>query len=347
MPRTLIVIGASAGGLRVLIDVVGRLQPDIPAAILVVVHLPPYHRSQLPELLSKAGPLRASAAQHGELLREGHIYVAPPDRHMVVRDDYIELNRGPRENRARPAIDPLFRTAARAYRANVAGVILSGMQGDGTVGLMAIKSQGGMTIVQDPVETEYSSMPERAIQYVGVDRIAKAQAIPAMLMEFARAPRPTALQPAANDFLIDAESRLIQEDLHRQSEGTRGGQVSTYSCPECGGTLWQMDEASAIVFHCHVGHTYSPEMLVIEKSESLETALWSAVRTLVERATLTRQLASRLGKAGREAESAALEEQARADDEHMVLIRDLILNATPNPAGVTSALQEAEANRAS
>src|SRR3954454_60893 len=142
MPRTLIVIGASAGGIRVLLDVVAGLQPDIPAAIMVVVHLPPYHRTQLPELLSKAGPLPASAAQHGEPIREGHIYVAPPDRHMLVRDHHIELNRGPRENRARPAIDPLFRSAARVYRANVAGVILSGMQGDGTVGLMAIKSQG-------------------------------------------------------------------------------------------------------------------------------------------------------------------------------------------------------------
>ena len=127
----------------------------------------------------------------------------------------------------------------------------------------------------------------------------------------------------------------------------RSGQVSTYSCPECGGTLWQLDEGPASTFNCHVGHSYSPEMLVIEKSESLETALWSAVRTLVERATLTRQLAVRLRKAGREAEGAALDEQARADDENMLLIRELILNATPNPADVTNALQEAEVNRAS
>jgi len=347
MPRALIVIGASAGGIRVLLDVVSRLQADIPAAIMVVVHLPPYHRTQLPELLSKAGPLPASSAQDGDLIRDGHIYVAPPDHHMLVRDDRIELNRGPRENRARPAIDPLFRSAARAYRANVAGVILSGMQGDGTVGLMAIKSQGGMTIVQDPQETAYSAMPERAIQYVGVDRIAAAHEIPELLMEFARAPRPAVPRPTAENLLSDPEAQLIQPDLARQAEGMRSGQVSTYSCPECGGTLWQLDEGPASTFNCHVGHSYSPEMLVIEKSESLETALWSAVRTLVERATLTRQLAVRLRKAGREAEGAALDEQARADDENMLLIRELILNATPNPADVTNALQEAEVNRAS
>jgi len=346
MPRTLIVIGASAGGIRVLLDVVAGLQPDIPAAIMVVVHLPPYHRTQLPELLSKAGPLPASAAQHGEPIREGHIYVAPPDRHVLVRDHHIELNRGPRENRARPAIDPLFRSAARVYRANVAGVILSGMQGDGTVGLMAIKSQGGMTIVQDPAETLYSDMPERAIQYVGVDRIATAHGIPELLMEFARAPHPTALRATEDVAAVDAEQRLIKGDLEAQADGVPSGRVSTYTCPECGGSLWQLDEGSALLFHCHVGHTYSPEMLVIEKSESLETALWSAVRTLVERATLTRQLAGRLRSAGRETEGTALEEQARADDEHMELIRELILNATPNPGTVTSALQEAEANRA-
>jgi len=266
---------------------------------------------------------------------------------MLVRDDRIELNRGPRENRARPAIDPLFRSAARAYRANVAGVILSGMQGDGTVGLMAIKSQGGMTIVQDPEETTYSAMPERAIQYVGVDRIASVQEMPELLIEFARAPRPPVARPTAESPLADPEAQLIQPDMARQAEGLRSGQVSTYSCPECGGTLWQLDEGTATTFNCHVGHSYSPEMLMIDKSESLETALWSAVRTLVERATLTRQLASRLRKAGREAESAALEEQARADDEHMALIRELIQNATPSPAAVTNTLQEAEANRAS
>jgi len=345
MPRSLIVIGASAGGVRVLLEIVAGLEADIPAAIMVVVHLPPYHRTQLPELLSKAGPLPASAAQHGELIREGHIYVAPPDRHMLVRDDRIELNRGPRENRARPAIDTLFRSAARVYRANVCGVILSGMQGDGTVGLMAIKSQGGMTIVQDPTETIYSDMPELAIQYVGVDRIASAHAIPGLLMKFASAPRPTALQRAADEGVVDADQRLIQADLAAQTDGVPGGQVSTYTCPECGGSLWQLDEGSALLFHCHVGHTYSPEMLGIEKSEALETALWTAVRTLVERATLTRQLAHRLLSAGREPEGAALEEQARADDQHMHLIRELIVNATPNPGTVTSALQEAEANR--
>jgi two-component system, chemotaxis family, protein-glutamate methylesterase/glutaminase len=347
MPRTLIAMGASAGGLQVLLDVASRLQPDMPAAIMVVVHLPPYHRSQLAELLAKAGPLPATAAKHGERIDEGHIYVAPPDRHMLVRNGHIELDRGPRENRARPAIDPLFRSAARAYRSNVAGVVLSGMQGDGTVGLMAIKSQGGMTIVQDPNESIYSAMPERAIQYVGVDRIASAQEIPELLMEFARAPRAPFQRTITENPFIDPEKQLIQPDLVLQAEGARGGEVSTYSCPDCGGTLWQLDEGPAVSFQCHVGHSYSPEMLVIEKSESLETALWSAVRTLVERATLTRQLANRLRKGGREAESLALEEQARADDEHMMLIRELIVNATPNPAAVTDALQEAQANHAS
>jgi len=190
-PRVVIAIGASAGGTQVLTDLVARLEPDIPAAILVVVHIAPYHDTLLPDILSKSGPVPATKAVHGEPLREGQIFVAPADCHLLVRDGRIELDRGARENHARPAIDPLMRTAAREYRQRAAGVILSGTQGDGTVGLMAIRANGGLTIVQDPAEVIYSSMPRRAIQFVDVDHVAPVRKIPELLTELRGAARPS------------------------------------------------------------------------------------------------------------------------------------------------------------
>jgi len=344
-PRSVIVIGASAGGTQPLTELAAQTPADIPAAMLVVVHIPPYHQSLLPEILSNAGPLPVSLGVHGQTLREGHIYVAPADRHMQVQDGHIVLNRAPRENHTRPAIDPLFRSAARAYGSNVAGVILSGTQGDGTVGLMAIKSRGGLTLVQDPEELVYSAMPRRAIQYVDVDHVSPVADMAPILYEFAssRPPiTPRANKPARDE---DSDARLIHNDLARQVTGEQSGTVSAYVCPECGGPLWQLDEGGALRFRCHVGHSYSPELLLVDKSEELETALWSAVRTLIERAMLTRQLAQRLRQIGQVQESIALEEQAQVEDEHVAMIRDVILNTTTNPGSATDALAEADDNR--
>jgi two-component system chemotaxis response regulator CheB len=340
-PHAIIAIGASAGGTEALSELASRLQPDIPAAILVVVHVAPYHDTLLPSILSKAGPLPATKAVHGEPLKAGHIYVAPADRHMVVRDSRIELNREPRENHTRPAIDPLMRTVARAWRERAAGVVLSGTMSDGTVGLMAIKANGGLTIVQDPDEVVYSGMPRRALQYAIVDQVASIRDIPALLMDFAASNRAEGSSAKNPDF----ETRRVHSDFERQVRGDIASQLSIYSCPECGGALWQFDETGAPRFRCHVGHSYSAEMLLIDKSEALETALWSAVRTLVERATLTRQLAERLRQSGKMDEASALDQQAQLEEEHMTVIRDLIMNNTPNPGSVSDFLAEADESR--
>jgi two-component system chemotaxis response regulator CheB len=347
-PRDIIVIGASAGGLQPLTQLVAEMPADLPAAIFVVMHVSPYHRSTLPEILSRSGPLPASHARHGERVEPGRIYVAPPDCHLLLRDGTMELSRSARENRTRPSIDPLFRTAARAYGPRVSGVILSGTQGDGTVGLMAIKTRGGVSFVQDPDEVLYSGMPRRAIDYADVDYVRPVREISSLLVALARQETGPdgggAMGDSGEDF-----PPIIAQGLWEQAANRRGGQTATFSCPECGGVLWQLEQGTVVQFHCHVGHTYSPELLLVEKSEGLETALWAAVRTLVEKATLTRQLAERMREEGDPARAAAVAEQADLDEEHIHLIRNLILGAIPNPATasyqVSELLESSDAER--
>ena len=180
-PRDVVAIGASAGGIQALTSLASGLPRDFPAAVFVVVHIPPYAVSRLPEILSRAGPLPAAHARQGEPIEPGRIYVAPPDRHLLVRQGWVELARGPRENHSRPAIDPLFRTAARAYGPRVVGVVLSGSLYDGSMGLMAIKTRGGVAVVQDPNEAAFASMPRSALQAVTADHVLPAAAMAAVL----------------------------------------------------------------------------------------------------------------------------------------------------------------------
>src|SRR3712207_5647157 len=205
--RDIVVIGASAGGIQALTTLVAGLPWDFPASLLVVVHIPPYAISRLPEILSRSGPLPAAHAQHGEAIEPGRIYVAPPDRHLFVRSGWIELSRGPRENHARPAIDPMFRTAARAYGSQVIGIVLSGALYDGSMGLLAIKTRGGMAIVQEPKEAMVDSMPRRAIERVAAEHILPVADIAAALSDLVRQP-VTAQRGASMVNTIDAEERL-------------------------------------------------------------------------------------------------------------------------------------------
>jgi two-component system, chemotaxis family, protein-glutamate methylesterase/glutaminase len=340
MARDIIVIGASAGGLQALIELVKGFPPDLPAAVFVVMHVTPHHRSSLAQILTRSGPLPARLAEHGAPIVPGNIYVAPPDYHLVLREGAMELSRSARENRTRPAADPLFRSAASAYGRRVAGVILSGTMGDGTIGLMAIKGYGGVTIVQDPDELLYSGMARSAIQNAEIDYVLPVREISSRLAMLAQ-PNETPEEETPMSTTPQDPDRIIDQDFSEQIEGRRAGETAMYSCPECGGVLWQMNAQKVLQFRCHVGHTYSPELLLVEKSELLEAALWSAVRTLVEKSTLTRQLAARLAADGDEDRAASILEQAELDQKHIQIIRDTILGTSPNP--VSQGYQVAEA----
>ncbi len=346
--RDIVVIGASAGGIQALTTLVAGLPRDFPASILIVVHIPPYAVSRLPEILSRSGPQQATHAQQGEAIDPGLIYVAPPDRHLLVRTGWIELSRGPRENHARPAIDPMFRTAARAYGRRTIGIVLSGALYDGSMGLLAIKTRGGMAIVQDPREASVDSMPRRAIERAAADHILPVAEIATALTDLVQQP---VMAQGENTMVnaIDAEERLeavIAEDFVEQANDGRPEETTLFTCPDCGGVLWQGGDGPVLRFRCHVGHAFAPELLLSQKSEELETALWSSLRLLKEKATLTLQLANRTrtsgnGKGAQAAERIA--EQAKLDQRHAQVIQEL-LEAMPSPmdqaAVVTHAMNE-------
>ena len=325
--RNAIVIGGSAGAIEVLLTIVGALPADLPAAVFVVVHVSPGAYSRLPEILARAGGLPAAHAQHGQAIEPGHIYVAPPDRHLLIRRGYLELTRGPRENHSRPAIDPLFRSAARASGTRAIGVILSGALYDGSTGLLAIKTRGGVAIVQDPREAITPSMPQSALRLVDVDYVLPAVAIAPHLVDLVQG----ALAGEEGSDVDETEriTQAIEQDFVEQAANQRGGDTSLYTCPDCGGVLWQIEEGGG--FRCHVGHAYASEALLVHKSEELESALWACVRLLRERATLTRQTATRTLEGGNRDLADMFEEQALLAERQGQAIREL-LELTPNPA---------------
>jgi two-component system chemotaxis response regulator CheB len=330
--RDIVVIGASAGGIPALTTLVAGLPEDLPAALFVVVHVPTTGTSRLPELLSHAGPLPAHHAEAGEPIEHGQIYVAPPDYHLLLRNGRVELDHGPRENHTRPAIDPLFRTAARTYGPRVIGIVLSGALFDGSLGLMSIKTRGGIAIVQDPAEAIVDSMPRNALKLVAADYVLPASEIAPVVTALAREEVGD-----GGPLMTDAEERLeivVADDFIEQADGERVDETTVYTCPECGGVLWQGGAGPALWFRCHVGHAYAPEILLGQKAEQLEAALWISLRLLKEKATLSRQLATRSREGGLTTTAERIDERALLDEQHARAIQEL-LEALPGPGPET------------
>jgi two-component system, chemotaxis family, protein-glutamate methylesterase/glutaminase len=333
----IIVVGASAGGVEALSQLVRGLPPQIPAAIFVVLHISPFGTSVLPRILSRAGRLPAAHGRNGEPIQTGRIYVAPPDHHLLVQRGFVRLARGPRENSNRPAVDPLFRTAARAYGPRVVGVVLSGTLDDGTAGLIAIKRCGGVAVVQDPNEALFSGMPDSAIENGEVDHIVPLARMADLLDELAREPVEEAGEVSVPDDM-EKEAAIEAFDLAAIEDGARPGTPSTLACPECGGTLWELHEGELTRFRCRVGHAFSPDSLLAEQSEALDTALWSAFRALEETASLADRLAGRAHDRKLLRVAARFEDQARDARERAALIREVLLKgqidavATGSPA---------------
>jgi two-component system, chemotaxis family, protein-glutamate methylesterase/glutaminase len=321
----IVVVGASAGGVEALVRVVEALPSDLPAGVFVVLHLPATATSALPGILNRHGPLPASHAKDGEPVEPGRIYVAPPDRHLLLKQDQVHLGRGPRENGHRPAIDPLFRSAARRYGARVTAVVLSGALDDGTAGLVAVRRFGGVAIVQDPDDALYQGMPSSAIEHGGVDHVLPAPAIGARIAALARG--PGAEQPSSNPDVPDVVK--VEDEMTDLSmsaiKGDNPGRPSAFSCPDCNGVLWELHDGDLIRFRCRVGHAWSPESLLSEQREQLEAALWIALRSLEERASLARRLGGPARQRGHRITAARFEEQARESDQAAELVRRLLV----------------------
>ena len=272
----IIVIGTSAGGLKALGAIVGTLPTDIDAAIFIVQHLAADKPSILPKILADVGSLPASHPSDGELIQKGRIYVAPPDYHLLVNQGSMRVVRGPQENRFRPAIDALFRSAARAYGTRVVGVVLTGYLDDGTVGLQAVKKRGGVAIVQDPKEAEYPSMAKSALRYVKVDHCLPLAEIPHLLVRLSNQPvAEEEAYPVSEE--IEVESKIAEQQMNTQEflENVEAiGTRTTYSCPECNGSIWQIGKSEPLRFRCHIGHSFTADIFLSEQTQNIENALW-------------------------------------------------------------------------
>ena len=288
-----VVIGTSAGGVEALIDLVPKLPHDFGAPICIVLHIPAESPSLLASILDRRTPLRVIEATEGLPLTQGTVYIAPPDRHLTIDTDRTLLvTRGPRENRHRPAVDPLFRSAALAYGSGAVGVILSGSLDDGTAGLLAIKRAGGMAVVQSPQDALYPSMPQSAVENVdNIDFVVPLDEMPSVLEQCLTTAR---LAPVPHTGLeqMDMEKKISEMDEGAMAAEDRPGQPSAFSCPDCGGVLWEIADGEYARFRCRVGHAFSPEAMLGAQSDVLEEALWSALKTLEESATLARRLAN-------------------------------------------------------
>ncbi|HEX2197666.1 MAG TPA: chemotaxis protein CheB [Burkholderiales bacterium] len=324
--KDIVVIGASAGGMEALQKLVSRLPADLPASLFVVWHLSPGIKSILPAVLSRAGPLEAVHPADGDRIEPGRIYVAPNDHHMLLENGYIRITKGPKENRFRPAVDPLFRSAAYIYGPRVVGVVLTGALDDGTAGLYTIKLRGGTAIVQEPADAMIRSMPLNALEHTEADYRLPAGEIGELLGRLVRehAPAAPALPPEEdqkthNELRIAAGQNALEENV------MPFGELSPFTCPECNGVLTMIREGSVMRFRCHTGHGLSPSTLLSAISGSAEERLYDAIRVMDEAILLLNKLGEEFTQAGNSRAAEECFDRARAAYERSQPIREVAM----------------------
>jgi len=324
-PPGVVALGASAGGIDALQRIVAALPVDFGLAVVVVLHIPAASRSLLADIIGRKTTLSVSPAVHGEPLRGGHIFVAPPDQHLLVTRDALVLDRGPKENGARPAIDPLFRSLAAAWGPRGIAVVLSGALADGAAGAAAVAVAAGSVVVQAPDDAAVPSMPEATLRAVPAARTLAADDIGAALAatatDLAAAPEP------------EKEVTVAPESFRPSARATRPAWPPTgLTCPECHGPLWEDSTNGVVQFRCRVGHAYTEEVLLHAKGGEVEAAMWSAVEALEEHAELIRKVAVRLDEAGSTHVAGVLRKRAERSDERADVLRAVLAAASqPEP----------------
>ena len=321
----IIVIGGSAGSLDAMRAIAYGMPAEFPAALFFVLHSSPYGQGLLPEVLGSRGKLPTAHARDGEPVTPGRIYVAPPDHHLMLEPGRVRVTRGPKENRFRPALDPLFRSAALAYGPRVVGVVLSGWLDDGAAGLWAIKARGGVAIVQDPDEAFARPMIENAMRQVSVDYRLRAADIAPTLVELASAQVVAAGEfPAPAELEVETKIAMGDKALGLGVLGL--GDPSLVTCPECHNVLVRLRAGGGARFRCNNGHAYTADSLLAEMDEAVERSLWNAVRQVQENALLMEHIASHAREAG-QADVAALFDRKGAEARRRgELVRRAVMN---------------------
>ena len=363
----LIVIGGSAGAIPVIQAMLRGLPADLPAAVLVVLHQAQTVPGMLPQILSQEGPLPAKHAEDGEPIVPGTVYVSPPDRHLLVEltpdsltsppgsrsaRTQLRLSTGAKENRFRPAIDPLFRTAARAYGRRLIGVILSGLLDDGTLGLMRVKQFGGVTVVQDPADALCGDMPASAIKYAPVDHVVSSDLIAALLVRLVGHSGPvgrfesvvavppqalpntttrttTTISPLSQSVAGQAQD-IVERGDNALTSGTIPGPPVGLTCPDCGGAIWEQTAGRMLHFRCHVGHQFTADTFAVEQSSQPESTLWAALRMFQEKAALHRRMAESAETGGDADMAIGFRERAVESAAQTEVLRRLPLGEPPS-----------------
>jgi two-component system, chemotaxis family, protein-glutamate methylesterase/glutaminase len=323
--RDIIVIGGSAGATAPLKQILGRLPADLPAAVFIVLHIPAHGIGILSSVASAVSRLPVRQAESGMIIENGHIYLAAPDHHLLIHEGHMMLGRGPRENMVRPAIDPLFRSAALRYGPRVIGVVLSGVLSDGAAGLNAIKQCGGVAMVQDPSDAIAGEMPQRALDATRVDICVPGARIGDVLSELVRE-TPGAAQPVPPEIRLEVEiaagERIDSGMLLPVAD------PASLTCPSCGGVLSELKAANPLRFRCQVGHAFTSDSLAKEQEGRVDEALRVALRIIQERAELVRRMAEDARNSGRLAvaqiyQSRAVEYLSYADMIRRVMLKSL------------------------
>jgi two-component system chemotaxis response regulator CheB len=320
--RDIVVIGASVGGISALTEFLSHVPLDLPASMFVVVHVAPEGGGMLPSILGRGNGWQAAYAVDGEPIRPGRLYLAPPDHHLLIKPSRLQVVRGPRENRFRPAVDPLFRTAAESYGPRVIGIVLSGGLDDGTHGLDLVKRHGGLAIAQDPEEAFAPSMPLSAIQHVEVDHILRVNEIAQRLPEFVAQPVEAA-PPSRQKGVPDVAEGTAYSEFHKE------GRHTDLTCLECGGSLRELEGGNVLRFRCHVGHGYTADSLLADQSDGLDNAFWGALRALEEHSMLRRRMSDQALEQGRSDVSKRFEREARDTERQASTIRRILHGERP------------------
>lgn len=299
--RPCVFIGGSAGAIEVLVELLPLLSPDLSAAVLITLHVGRTGTSVLPMILDRVGGIHVVTPEDGEVLANGTVYVAPRGQHMVAEGGRVRLQTGPTEHGVRPAIDPLFRSAARSYGPKAIGVIVSGMLDDGVAGLREIKAHGGWTLVQDPREAAFPSMPESAIAHVDVDYVLPVAGLAACIQRLVSAP------PRRS---VSAPGPMAKEHARGLEPSPPPGMETDVTCPLCGGVLWEEIEDRLTTYRCRSGHVYSPQSLLSVQGDGLDSAIWRPIRIMTERGALLHRLSERAEQQGRGHAARMYSEQA-------------------------------------